>query len=1016
MKLWPCCLIVVTLLNSACTPKPQNGEAWELAAQAYLKKQNFAPIELPADTTYSNTTPGRAYAWHERVLLQPFRERIKKWPAHEGRAAAFGLTVLRARSAHPETDWSLTPSSLEKEGLALLSAKVDDPLILWATAWLTWEDRKAFDPAEALLAQATKIRALDPALKLEVMSLRHRMTKEYSSHFDTVTTDRLKAVEAALADTDLFQEDDDEMKAAQLSFLFHQETFNKFSKEILKLSEHPRNSPWLKAWLLGRWEDTQGWQARGRGFSNTVTEEGRKAFEKHEKKAYRHFLEAWQLRPDLPHAAASMIDIVRTGHAPKDESLRVWFDRSVKARFDWWEAYYSYAWSLRPRWGGTHEEMLALGYACALTRRYDTRVPEQLYTILDFVAEDAEVWEDVFREMILPEVLTATEQGYAVEPSLIWDRPRRETDLGIYAWAVGNYAKAHEVFTSQPDSFPAASQTKALSFGATETRVRGESAIGAAGFLPQWQQAWKLYYEGCLPESQELAGKIARAMGEGTPPWMKQLLQAIQFEKALASGQWQELEATPDLSGWEVAKGQWSGQQDGSLVMTNTGEQTVILYPGRIQGDFEMVGKYVAQPPASKNQGIGITLGAAITSSGGTWLGLIQDDGGSFGPAATLRDRYYHLGLPRIPVTNPKEGEPWHFHILYRAGKLTYRLNNEDAFYSIVSKEFNKALPVLANNARIGFFHYGGTQGSRTTIRHVKLRRLTAPQRPVVSPNNANTIAELESWLAAHEKAVRTALHEELIVELEQFSEFIPLADDLKRNDDGDWNPSTTLINFSPAGQRILHAYQRSLHERLLHIRPAWRLRAETLRDQAKEHGDPTLAATFDPVIARLTPSETVTQTENLLAPENRWRWQEQAGQWNFAQDNPILFGQGDSGIVYELGKKPPFQLEFQVTVVDGLRTRVHIGPLIFANNGVTTTFSLFPNSKETTLLPYERQKPYEVLIKVTQKKSELFVNGQHVCDGQGVNGSVPQLRFRSGDYWSKGSTKFENIRVSPLP
>jgi len=62
-----------------------------------------------------------------------------------------------------------------------------------------------------------------------------------------------------------------------------------------------------------------------------------------------------------------MIAVAMAGEAEPSETPRVWFDRAVAAQFDYYEAYSSLLWSLRPRWLGSHEEMYDFGLECLAT-------------------------------------------------------------------------------------------------------------------------------------------------------------------------------------------------------------------------------------------------------------------------------------------------------------------------------------------------------------------------------------------------------------------------------------------------------------------------------------------------------------------------------------------------------------------------------------------------------------------------------------------------------------------------
>ncbi|HRH98677.1 MAG TPA: hypothetical protein PLB55_22225, partial [Prosthecobacter sp.] len=77
------------------------------------------------------------------------------------------------------------------------------------------------------------------------------------------------------------------------------------------------------------------------------------------------------------------------------------------------------------------------------------------------------------------------------------------------------------------------------------------------------------------------------------------------------------------------------------------------------------------------------------------------------------------------------------------------------------------------------------------------------------------------------------------------------------------------------------------------------------------------------------------------------------------------------------------------------------------------TTFGLYPQVKGAPLFTYEHKKPYQITIKATTDKTELFVDGVKVCDGPKINNAVEVLQFRAGDDYSKGKAEFRKIRIS---
>ncbi|MSR57244.1 MAG: hypothetical protein EXS05_06200 [Planctomycetaceae bacterium] len=146
--------------------------------------------------------------------------------------------------------------------------------------------------------------------------------------------------------------------------------------------------PWLKHLLLAEYQIDQGWEGRGAGYSDTVTDEGWQAFAAGVEQARAHLLEARKLHPDYPEAAVGLIRATMAAGGIADETPRFWFDTAVAAQLDAPKAHGAMLTNLLPRWHGSHEQLLEFGLECLRSARFDTEVPRNLITAVALV--DAE--------------------------------------------------------------------------------------------------------------------------------------------------------------------------------------------------------------------------------------------------------------------------------------------------------------------------------------------------------------------------------------------------------------------------------------------------------------------------------------------------------------------------------------------------------------------------------------------------------------------------------------------------
>lgn len=77
--------------------------------------------------------------------------------------------------------------------------------------------------------------------------------------------------------------------------------------------------------VVGGYHIRRGWDKRGDGFANTVTQDGWYSFRVHMEVGRDHLEQAYRLDPTRPEAAANMIRVAMAGHAGEGEDERFWF-------------------------------------------------------------------------------------------------------------------------------------------------------------------------------------------------------------------------------------------------------------------------------------------------------------------------------------------------------------------------------------------------------------------------------------------------------------------------------------------------------------------------------------------------------------------------------------------------------------------------------------------------------------------------------------------------------------------
>lgn len=205
------------------------------------------------------------------------------------------------------------------------------------------------------------------------------------------------------------------------------------------MSECKSGDPWLRHQVIGILHINQAWQERGRGSAATVSPQGWQGFERNLEAAAAHLITAWDIDPTMEGPAAAMISVAMGGVHVAGESARFWFDRAVEARFDHLEAYSNMLWCLRPRWHGSHEEMLDFGRECLATERFDTWVPHMFLIALRDVASEYRDPNQIYRDKENFELARSVFEKMLADPT--WNDHERnalQSQWVAFAWAAGH--------------------------------------------------------------------------------------------------------------------------------------------------------------------------------------------------------------------------------------------------------------------------------------------------------------------------------------------------------------------------------------------------------------------------------------------------------------------------------------------------------------------------------------------------------------------------------------------------
>lgn len=338
--------------------------------------------------------------------------------------------------------------------------------------------------------------------------------------------------------------------------------------------------PWITALAVGRREIQKAWEARGEGFAAQVAPEGWKGFKEHLAAAREQLAKAHDMHPEFPEAATEMITVCMGDGSGEEQA---WFERAVAAQFGYLPAYERMLRGpLLPRWGGSHEAILALGRRCLDSGRFETVVPSIFVEAVLVVGAEMERRRDA---IALPGVhadWVRACQGYIEKASLpgrvrIW-----KSRLAVGHWAAGEYEAACKVLDELEDDIES---RVAEEVQAAVAEIVGESRLYGGRHAEAFREIGRLTAAD-EPEKAVVALAALAAMND-LPAAGRRIVEdrlaGLKRSAALASHDWIDLQPKGDLSGWQVVTGDWQVEPDGALLGTSRG-------PGKLkivcQSDF----------------------------------------------------------------------------------------------------------------------------------------------------------------------------------------------------------------------------------------------------------------------------------------------------------------------------------------------------------------------------------------------------------------------------------------------
>ena len=390
---------------------------------------------------------------------------------------------------------------------------------------------------------------------------------------------------------------------------FEDQSFEVRQKFIELLRAQPGADPWLTAALEGGHARETAWDRRGRGYASEVDAVGWTGFEENLVVAREALIQATELQPDFPEPYSALIQVAMGGEVQGDESPRYWFDRATAAQPDWFPALRRMMWALRPRWGGSHQEMLDLGLERLALNRFDTDIPGSFWYALEQIERDEKdpdrrIWLD-------PKVQDGLDRYFdgLVEAAPLRGHPEfipfYRTRQAATAYLGRRYAKTEELLDALGKDFDRRGW-----FGQKlQPRyfVRPELAALEGPFGPALSRIDQLIEAGDLDATLAALDEL-EADPDPDVPVAAIYRRRFRALAAAKLGKRSAIKLDSPLNGWPLrdAVGKWFLTEDGEINGTNTikpiyGE--VVLHTEGLfdrRTDMDMTGSVTLTPPRGR--------------------------------------------------------------------------------------------------------------------------------------------------------------------------------------------------------------------------------------------------------------------------------------------------------------------------------------------------------------------------------------------------------------------------------
>lgn len=359
---------------------------------------------------------------------------------------------------------------------------------------------------------------------------------------------------------------------------------------------------WFKKWIEGRHFQRVAWEARGGGYSNSVSDNGWALFSRNMLKAKKSFEAAWAENPQHAGVAASMIARAQAekGSVAKRQ-MNQWFDEMSKIQVDYADGFSSMLWGLRPRWYGSHRDMISFGERCLKSERFDSAAPWWYLQAHRDVASEWDLPSNYFPKLRSFRKMDQMFEGFENEPKRKPWRQHDRTQAVVTYFQARKYNDAKKWLDLLGDD-PLHEEVLA-SWGVNAEWMMGKTEAFTGDFGKELQKAEQNELRFRTHDALETYLSVLEKAGSGFPAPARRFLEhrkaVTQVENDLNTKS-SVANFIPGKSGvgWAVTNVTSNASSNAAVFSGKTAQVFAATCESRIGPQFTMEGKLTIKNPA----------------------------------------------------------------------------------------------------------------------------------------------------------------------------------------------------------------------------------------------------------------------------------------------------------------------------------------------------------------------------------------------------------------------------------